>query len=55
MHTLLLSIICLFSNQNVINKPKNDVSLKFEINKSIIEGFFENDSTNVGKNTYFVK
>jgi hypothetical protein len=55
MTHLLISISIIFS---IFSNPKpapTKISLKSEINNSIIDGFFENDSTNVTKNTYFIK
>ena len=34
---------------------KSDFSLKDELNKSIVDGFYNSDTTKISKNTYFLR
>ena len=52
---LLLSVIS-FSCVSIKEQPQNMAySLKNELNQSIIDGFFDGDTTKITKNTYFIK
>lgn len=50
----LLITSCSLTKQPAHSYDKN-FSLKDEINKSIIEGFYNNDTTGISKNIYLLK
>ena len=45
---------CTISNQIVSNKTSNNSLLNHEMKNSIIDGFFNGDTINIPKNTYYL-
>ena len=57
-HLLFILAILLTScsiEKPLINICNADSSFKDDVNKSIVDGFFDGDTTNIPKNTYFLK
>jgi hypothetical protein len=57
-YLLLFIIILLRFNCATVSRPSISESLpsfKDELNKSIFDGFYDNDSTKITKDSYFVK
>lgn len=53
---LLFTSSCMVSNSIPTTTSFNTTfSIKNEINKSIFDGFYDNDSTKISKDTYFLK
>jgi hypothetical protein len=52
----ILITSCSISKSNKSETVYNDnFSLKDEMNKSIIDGFYNGDTTNISQNIYFIK
>jgi hypothetical protein len=54
MKYLIIILICLCSCKatETIKKP---IAFKDDLNKSIVDGFYNNDTTGISKNIYFLR
>jgi len=53
--TILLFLFIASCVSNKYPSVRLEISLKDEINKSIFDGFYNNDSTKISKEIYFIK